>query len=112
MFIYSCTWTDYNGIRYKTGGFVVIENSLMPLFGKITDIIVINTEECFFIVSVFITETFISHYHAYEVLPCNPAVYDIVRPNDLIDYHVYHAYKVLPYNMTLIPLKYHLIENI
>lgn len=84
----------------------------MPQFGKILDIVVIDTEDCFFIVSTLITETFNSHYNAFEVQLSNLALCDVIRPSELADHNVYHIYNLPTQHISFILLKYHLMENI
>ena len=111
--LFSVAWTEINGIRYKPGPFLVVQSDLMPQFGKIKDIVVVDTEECFFVISVYETEFFNSHYHAYEVSSYDQTSYLLIRPNNLIDHHVLHLYNVLSHqHVSFIPLKYHIIENI
>ena len=111
--MFSVTWAEINGTLYKPGAFVVVQSDLMPQFGKIEDIVIIDTDNSFFVVSIYKTNVFNSHYHAYEVFSCKPSVYLLIRPNDLIDHHVLHLYNVLSHpHVSFIPLKYHIIENL
>ena len=41
----SVTWSDIAGTQYKPGALVVVQNNLMPQFGVIDDIIVVNSKE-------------------------------------------------------------------
>ena len=41
----SVTWSDIAGTQYKPGALVVVQTNLMPQFGVIDDIIVVNSEE-------------------------------------------------------------------
>ena len=46
------------GTQYKPGALVVLYNSLLPVFGEITDILVFNVDECYFIIQEYETEYF------------------------------------------------------
>ena len=41
----SVTWSDIAGTQYKPGALVVVQTNLMPQFGVIDDITVVNSEE-------------------------------------------------------------------
>lgn len=75
-----------NGTRYAVGYIVYYDDDESPVFAKICDIVILpNTTTSIFILSLFITQRFNEHYHAYEVSPTTNTV--ICHQNDLADYH-------------------------
>ena len=93
---------------YKPGYFVVLESSLLPLFGEIKDILVYNVDECVFVIQTYTTLCYLNHFHSYEVSK-DPGSFQALQPSHLIDYHPLFLY-TLPNNKTVIPLKYYLAE--
>ena len=83
----------------------------MPVFGKIIDIIIVGFTECYFVCELFITESFNTHFHAYEVQrQMHPTKLVVCRQSEFVDYHVLGLYHLS--NTMFIPLKYYLPENI
>ena len=97
------------GTQYKPGALVVLYNSLLPVFGEITDILVFNVDECYFIIQEYETEYFSKHYHSYEVKMKNPSLFHAYQPNKLADYHPLCSYTIM--GSLKVPLKYHIIES-
>jgi len=46
---------------------VAISTSLLSVFGKIIDIVIVSVTDCYFVCELLITDSFSSHHHAYEV---------------------------------------------
>lgn len=88
---------------------MVLESALLPVFGEIKDIVVYNVDECLFVVQMYTTECFLHHFHAYEVNM--DSVMHACIPTDLADYHPLTMF-TLSNATKVIPVKYHLIENI
>jgi len=75
------------GTRYTKETMIVHSfcNSI-PVFGKITDIIVTQRGECLFALVPYVTITFNTHYNAYEVEPEQNYVI-VCKQKDFVDYH-------------------------
>ncbi len=93
---------------YKPGCFVVLDSFLLPVFGEIKDIIVFGVDRCFFVMQMYETNCFLSHYHAYDIssLESNH-VYSLT---DFVDYHPLCSH-TLSNNKTIVTLKYHILES-
>lgn len=101
---------EIHGILYKPGAIVVLDCDLMPVFGVVKEIVNINS--CFYLVcNLLHTVCFVHHIHAYEVQELS-----IVKPikvNSLYDHHPLGLYKSpLDNSIMVVPLKYHIIENL
>lgn len=102
-----------DGTVYRHGDVVVLKNELLPTFGVIKDVIVLDVDRHYFVCEILITEHFLEHFHSFEVTKQNSPNYSICMQSDFVDHHVLHAYRVLSCPQSLfVPLKYHLIENI
>ena len=55
---FSVSWAKIGGTVYKRGATLVIENDLLPRFGKVIDIVVYNVDRCVF-VSIFCHQLFL-----------------------------------------------------
>lgn len=110
LWIFRLSWVEVDGSVYHTGDVVVLKNELLPTFGVIKDIIVMDVNGYFFVTEVLTTENFVEHYHSFEITKQSPTIYDICQQKSLADHHVLSAYDVE--NSTMIPLKYYLIENL
>lgn len=98
-----------NGITYRQGTVVIcgMEDEV-PMFGRITEIIVTPLQECMFVVTALMTIAFQHHYHAYEALPANTTV---VHHRQLFDYYPLVSTKVVGRGQSLfISTKYHLFS--
>ena len=90
---------------------MAISSSLLPVFGKIIDIVIVSVTDCYFVCELLITDSFNSHYHAYEVRQQRqPTHLVICKQCDLIDHHILGMYHVSTF--TFVSLKYYLPENI
>ena len=91
---------------------VAVASNLLPLFGKIIDIFIIDVFQCYFVFELLVTECFNSHYHASEVKKQTqqPTQLVVCKQSDLIDHHVLGLYHVS--NLNLVSLNYYLLENI
>ena len=78
-YVVSNAWSDIAWTQYKPGALVVVQTNLMPQFGVIDDIIVVNSEECFFICCLLETHCFNHHFYCYEVTHLNPPEH-LLRP--------------------------------
>ena len=106
-----CSWVKINGTVYKPDNIVAVYNNLMPVFGRIIDIIVVSITDCYFVCEIFTTVTFNTHYHAYEVQEQRrPTRLVVCKQSELIDYHVLGMYHLS--NTIFVPLKYYLPESI
>lgn len=86
---------------------MILESLMLPLFGEVKDILVFNVNTCLFVIKKYITECFLHHYHAYEVL--EDTTYCVDRPMNFVDYHPLSLY-TLSNGKKVISLKYHVIE--
>ena len=113
MYVFACrsSWVKIGGTVYKEDNIVAVSSDLLPVFGKILTIVMIDVTQCYFVCELLITDCFNSHYHAYEVSKhITPTPIVICRQTDFIDHHVLGLYHVSSLN--LISLKYYLPENI
>ncbi len=102
------SWVKFGTTTYKPKNFVVVENKLLPKFGEIIEILVYNIKDCIFILQLYNTECFFHHYHAYEVTKTQ--ILFSLSPKNLVDYHPLSLFPVQ--NIFVVPLKYHLIEDL
>ena len=96
-------------MKYYDGGVVLLQSQLLPLFGKIRDILV-HRNHFYFACNVLHTVCFNSHFHAYEV--SNSKEYTLCTHSDLVDPYVLSVYTLSSFSTCFIPMKYHIIENI
>jgi hypothetical protein len=111
--VFSTSWIKVHGNTYKPGHIVIIASNLLPTFGKITDILIYNTDDNYLVLQKFHTICFNQHYHSFEVLCTDPIEYFVCKPIDLVDPHPLSLYNVpgSP-QFNFISYKYHIIENI
>ena len=103
---------EVNGIVYKPGGIVVLEIDLVPTFGIIADILVLDVDNYYLVCEIASTECFNSHFHAYEIEKIINPVYLVCQVNQLADHYMLSAYKLSTYSNTLfVPLKYNLMSS-
>ena len=108
---YRCSWVKIGGIMYKQGDTLAISSDLMPSFGNILDILVVDVTQCFFVFELLLTTNFNVHFHAYEVTKqTQPMQIVVCKQSALIDPHVLGLYRVS--NYMFVPLKYCIPENI
>ena len=98
---------EIKGTTYKKKSIVVIEMNLLPVSGVIEDIIVLDTDY-YFVCSVYKTNFYFDHFHAFEVCEQSPLIYHVCKQTELYDYTPLSAYKIN--SNTYIALKYQLIE--
>ena len=62
FFFFSVSWAKCGSTTYKPGNFGVVESALLPSFGKVLEILVYNISECLFVLQIYNTECFLSHF--------------------------------------------------
>ncbi len=103
---------EVNGIVYKPGGIVVLKIDLVPTFGIIVDILVLDVDNYFLVCEIVSTECFNSHFHAYELEKIIYPTYLLRQVNQLPDHYMLSAYKLSTYPNTLfVSLKYNLLSS-
>ena len=90
---YSVKWVETKGTKYSKGSVIVIEADVVPKFGLIIDLIIVDVDVCLFICEVFTTEHFEEHLHAFQVSKESIVTLAILRHKELADYHVLSLYK-------------------
>ena len=109
VIMYSVSWAQSGSVLYKPGAIVVTRNYLLPVFGVIVDIIVLQVDICYFVLQEYITHCFVPHFHSFEVSITSPPVYDTYGVHELADHHPLCIYSIN--NKQLIPLKYYITEE-
>lgn len=109
MYICRLSWIEIDGTVYKTGSVVVLTSSLMPQFGTIMNIVMLNVDDYYFVCELLCTVNFSEHFHAYEVTRNSVIHLVICKQSELVDHHVLGMYSVAAKH--LVSLKYHLMEN-
>ena len=102
-----------NNTTYKKEAVVVyaIEDD-QPVFGKIEDLIVTPSQECFFIVSPLIASPSY-HFHSFEVTCMSQNSKFVFRHDSLVDHYPLHLSRQFGRNGKLaICLKYHVIKKV
>lgn len=100
-----------NGIVYKPDGVVVLDKDLVPTFGIIADLLVVDVDNYYLVCEVLSTECFNSHFHAYEVEKVTNPTYIVCQVHQLPDHYMLSAYTLSSYSRSLfVPLKYNLIN--
>ena len=99
-------WSKTGSTLYKPGAAVILESSLIPVFGVIIDIVVCHVDSCYFIVQEYTTNCFVD---SFEVSAITPALHHTCQVCNLAD-HPLCIYTTSS-NTILIPLKYHVIEQ-
>lgn len=68
--LYRVKWVILNGTKYNLSSVLIIgHEDDLPLFGKVTEIIVTVSGEIVFQVNEMYTASYDNHYHAYIVTP-------------------------------------------
>ena len=114
--LHRSSWVKIGGTVYKTDDVAAVSSNLLPLFGRIIDIFIVDVSDCYFVFELLVTECFNSHYHAFEVRKQTqqPIQLVVCKQSDLIDYHVLGLYTIPVHDdhLTFVSLKYYLPENI
>ena len=72
---------------------MVLSVELLPVFGYIHDIAVIDVDNYFLVCEILCTKFFHRHYYAYEVSHDSTPSYVFVKQSDLADHSVLGLYK-------------------
>ena len=108
--IHQALSTKYDGQIYSSGSCIVRGFHFdMPFIGKVESIIFVY-DTPFLIVQKLKTMHFNSHYNSYEVRETSEL--DLIKIDDLKDYHPLGLYNVLVGNvkLSLVPMKYHIFQ--
>lgn len=89
----SVKWVQIKGTKYSKGSVTVIEANIIPTFGIIVDLLVVDVDICLFVCEVLTTEYFEEHLHAFKVSRETPVSLAICQHKELADYHVLSLYK-------------------
>ena len=102
-------WVKIGGVLYKTPCALLVElEDDYPQFGKLKEILILNSKHVFFHVSVMKTLLFLSHYNAYSV--STSSLSRVIHLTDLHSPFPLHTHHItIPNNTTqhVIVLKYH-----
>ena len=104
-------YAEICGTKYSTGNIVAcyIEDD-MPVFGQIMDIIVLPTSVCLFVLKPFVSTTFNTHYHAFEVSAVDYVLF--YQQHELLDFHpLYISKAYLSCSPLFVRCKYFLCEQ-
>ena len=104
--LFRVAWIKVRGAIYRSGAIVVLSVDFLPIFGLITDIIIIDVNNSFFVGEVLHTECFNSHYHAYKVSRDPLPKFSFLKQSHLAD----HAPLGL-YRKSYVVLKYYVAEK-
>ena len=79
-------YAEINGTKYAKGYIVscYIEDDV-PVFGKISDIIIIRPSLCVLVVQPYLSTTFNRYFHAYQVSPSHDILF--YQQHELTDFH-------------------------
>ena len=67
LYLYNrSSWVKIGGTVYKPDNIVAISSDLLPVFGKIIDVLIVSVTDCYFVCELLVTDSFNSHNHAYE----------------------------------------------
>ena len=104
--IFRPAWIKKDGILYKNNNAYVITgfDGLDPVFSRVEEILVIGGDFITFLVTVYNTLYFDSHYHAF-VIAITPRK-SLIQIEHILDPGVLHAH-VLSDGLSYITLKYH-----
>lgn len=92
---YRVTWVQIQGTKYVEGCIVVLDSSdILPIFGMIINILLIESDEPYFVCEVLDTEEFSSHFHSFIVQRTKPIPIVFCKPGDLSDYHTIGMYSL------------------
>ncbi|XP_066595409.1 uncharacterized protein [Prorops nasuta] len=84
-------WISIFGTKHKVGMAVVIDtDDIVLTFGKIKYIMVTERHKIYFVIVQMHTKSFITHYHAYEVV--ETSVWQVVAQEHLTDYSPYNLH--------------------
>lgn len=89
----SVKWVQIKGTRYSKGSVTVIEADIIPTFGLIIDLLMVDVDVCLFVCEVLTSEYFEEHLHAFKVSKESPVSLAICRHKELADHHVLSLYK-------------------
>ena len=104
-------WVEISGTTYRRGSIVILSSHLVPEFGIIIDILVIETDTYYFVCEVMETVQLVAHYHAYEVATNNTnKSITICKQSSLVDHTVLGLYTVN--SSKFVSLKYHIVEHL
>ena len=111
---YRLSWIEVNGTVYKKGVTVILDMDLLPNFGTIVDIVVINTDMYYLVCETLVTDCFSHHhFHAIQVQRPQTSKYVCIKQSELYDYSVLSTYTLSTHpDLYFVPLKYQLIENV
>ena len=111
--LYRLSWIEVNGTVYKKGVTVILDMDLLPNFGTIVDIVVINTDMYYLVCGTLVTDCFSHHFHAIQVQRPQTSKYVCIKQSELYDYSVLSTYTLSTNpDLYFVPLKYQLIENV
>lgn len=83
------SWVKIGGTVYKRDNIVAVSSNLLPVFGNILDILIVDVSQCYFVCELLATESFNTHYHSYEVRKqTQPIPLVICKQSDFIDHHI------------------------
>ena len=89
--VYIANWCKVCGTEYRGNVMVVVRKEEGdPVFGKV-ELVIPSNGSVFLLCGLWHTNGFNRHYHAYSVLPCQPAEVTLVKVEDLIDYYPLHS---------------------
>ncbi len=79
-------FAEIQGTKYSKGYVVLcyVEDD-MPVFGQITDIIILPTSVCLFVLKPLLSTAFNSHFHSFEVSPVPDILF--YQQHELADFH-------------------------
>ena len=97
IYIYICyyrvTWVQIQGTKYEEGSVVLLDSTgILPIFGMITNILLIKSDEPYFVCEGLNTEEFSSHFHSFIVQRNKPIPIAFCKPGDLSDNHTIGLY--------------------
>ena len=107
IFVNRLNGIEVLGTRYKCGGIVVLSVNLLPNFGLISDIIILDVDNYFLDCETLHTICFNFHFHSYEICHHTSPSFVFVKQSDLIDHSVLAIYKK---TTDFVTLKYHVIK--
>ena len=76
----------------------------------IKDVVVFGVDQYYLVCENLLTESFVTHFHSFQVSHISPPQFSICKSTELLDHHVLHSYNVS--SNSYVTLKYHLIEDI
>lgn len=81
------SYADIDGTKYSNGDILVCTYcDHDPVFGKVLDVIITESNECLFVLEPFIVRAFSHHFNAYEVEQITNE-YIVCRHKDFVDHH-------------------------